>query len=81
MSEKGFEYRHAAAYQPSVDFDYTAKNQRGKSGQGKQKPYVKRNVLASSHAVSRALRFWTKRANRVVVTTQLLRGQFAHSWN
>ena len=36
--------------------------------------HVKRNVVASSHAVSGALRFLTKRPNRTVVTTKLLRG-------
>ena len=74
MSEKGFHYRHTAANQTRVDFDHTVKNQRRNMGKRMGRPHVKRNVLASIHAVSGALRFCTKRANRTVVTTQLLRG-------
>ena len=80
MSEKGFQYRHTTAYETSVDFDYAVKNQCPTSGHRKQKAYVKRKVLASSHAVSGAWRFWTKRPNRTVVTAQLLvGGQSSHS--
>ncbi len=43
--------------------------------EGKGKVYVRRKVLASSQAVSMALRFWTRRAKRTVVTMQFLRGR------
>ncbi len=45
----------------------------GKGRGGKGKVYVRRKVLASSQAVSMALRFWTRRAKRTVVTMQFLR--------
>lgn len=46
-------------------------------GRESELTYVRRKVRASSQAVSIAWRFWTKRAKRTVVTTQLLRGRFS----
>lgn len=72
MSEEGFQYRRAAAYQTSVDLDDTVTSQRPGLGSESASSHVSRKVLASSHAVSGALRFSTRRANRRVVTAQLL---------
>ena len=80
VSEEGFHDRHAAAYETGVDFDHTVKRTsvsiiRGQDTEGQKYPYVKRKVLASNQGASGEFRFTTKRENRTVVTTQLLRGQ------